>query len=152
MGSLNKRAHNEAKSLDKRRLEAQFERLGTWEFAERFPALAAACLENERMKQATVAEHPELTGEGLLKTIRGRWKRRGIPREHTEAFRRLHLISLIDDVLSLAAGCAHEFTTGVELRDLVQSCSREIETRRAKLDRVRYSLTAGRGSQPRKLR
>ena len=143
MGSLNKRAHNEAKSLDKRRLEAQFERLGTWEFAERFPALAAACLENERMKQATVAEHPELTGEGLLKTIRGRWKRR-VPR--------LIFVGLIDDVLSLAAGCAHEFTTGVELRDLVQSCSREIETRRAKLDRVRYSLTAGRGSQPRKLR
>jgi hypothetical protein len=82
---MDKRSSKESKSLDARRLEAQVDRLATWEFAEKFPALGVACLENEKMRKASAAEHPDLTGEGLLNPIRGRWKRKGIPRKDTEA-------------------------------------------------------------------
>jgi hypothetical protein len=126
----------EKDALSTRRLDRQIRRLSSWSFAEKFPKLALAIVENEAMKKSIDEARPDLVNGRLAKTIRG-WRENGVPREDIEHLVRLHLIGLIDDALSLAAAYAHELATGEDLRNFTAECFRQIELRREGLGRFR---------------
>jgi hypothetical protein len=128
----------EKDALSTRRLDQQIRRLRSWSFAEKFPKLALAIVENEAMKKSIYQERQDLVDDSLVETIRG-WRENGVPREDVEHLARLHLIGLIDDALSLAAAYAHELATGQDLRNFTAECLRQIELRREGLGRFRGS-------------
>jgi hypothetical protein len=132
---------NAQSNLSRRRLDRQIARMGSWSFAKQFPDLVLAIAENQHMTTSLTEAFSRRwkTDARLVERVRV-WRENGAPREDVEPLLKLHLIGLIDDILSLAAGYAHEFTTGEHLASFTGKCLEEIERRRQRLERVRSVL------------
>lgn len=126
-----------ASTLSDRRLSAEVDRLGRWTFAERFPLLAAAVMENTKAREEIDATTGDLMGDQLLKTIRGKWRRRGVPRGDVERLLTGHLIGILQECFTLAAAVAHELVAGAHLAAIEDAAVASIIERREQVKTVR---------------